>query len=77
MLGQRDQPQQYSDLAIECCLMLRWAYHLPLRQTEGFTRSLIKLMELDIKAPDYTYLSKRSISLEVNRLIETIEPRLI
>ena len=74
MPGQRGRPQQYSDLAIECCLMLRQVYHLPLRQTEGFTRSLIKLMELDIKAPDYTCLSKRSISLEVKRLIETIEP---
>ena len=62
------------DLAIECCLMLRQVYHLPLRQTEDFTRSLIKLMELNIRAPDYTSLSKRSISLELKKLIDTIEP---
>lgn len=72
--GKRGRPKEYSDLAIECCLMLRQVYHLPLRQTEGFTRSLIKLMGLDIKAPDYTCISKRSISLELKKLIETIEP---
>ena len=72
--GQRGRPQEYSNLAIECCLMLRQVYHLPLRQTEGFVRSLIKLMELEIKAPDYTSLSKRSISLELERLIDTVEP---
>ena len=72
--GKCGRPQEYSDLAIECCLMLRQVYHLPLRQTEGFTRSLIKFMELDIRAPDYTSLSKRSISLELKKLIDTIEP---
>jgi len=72
--GKRGRPKEYSDLAIECCLMLRQVYHLPLRQTEGFTRSLIKLMGLDIKAPDYSCISKRSISLELQKLVDTIKP---
>jgi hypothetical protein len=72
--GKRGRPQEYSDLAIECCLMLRQVYHLPLRQTEGFTRSLVSLMDLKITVPDYTCLSKRSISLELKRLVDSITP---
>ena len=72
--GRNGRPQKYSDMAIECCLMLRQVYHLPLRQTEGFLCSIIKLMDLEIKAPDYSCLSKRSISLECQRLIDTVEP---
>lgn len=52
--GKLGRPKVYSDLAIECCLMLRQVYKLPLRQTEGFLRSLIKLMKLEINAPDYS-----------------------
>jgi len=74
MTGERGRPQEYSDIAIECCLMLRQVYSLPLRQTQGLARSLIHLMDVDISAPDYTTLSKRSISLELQRLVDTIEP---
>ena len=34
----------YSDLAITVCLTLGLVYKQPLRQTEGFVRSLVKLM---------------------------------
>ena len=34
-LRQRGGQRRYSDLAIETCLMLRTAYHLGLRQTQG------------------------------------------
>ena len=36
-------------------------------------RSLIQLMELPIKAPDYSLLSKRSIGLELQRLADSVE----
>lgn len=38
----------YSDLAIPVCLTLGMVYKQPLRQTEGFVRSLVKLMGLDL-----------------------------
>ena len=72
--GSRGRPKSYSDAAIESCLMIRQVYHLPLRQTEGLIRSLIRLMDCPITAPDYTTLSKRSLSLELVDLAETIEP---
>lgn len=72
--GERGRPLAYSDVAIECCLLLRQVYHLPLRQTQGLTRSLISLMDLAIHEPDYTTLSKRCVSLTLKRLIDSIEP---
>ena len=35
-------------------------YHLPLRQAEGFLHALFGMMRLDLSAPDYTTLSRRS-----------------
>ena len=34
-------------------------FHLPLRQTEGFLRSLAELLEVDLPIPDHTTLSRR------------------
>jgi hypothetical protein len=72
--GKRVRPQEHSNFAIECCLVLRQVYKLPLRQTQGFLGSLIQLMNLNIKAPDYSNISKRSISLKLQKLISTIKP---
>ncbi len=40
-------------------------FHLPLRQTEGFLDSLLRLRELDLKAPDHTTLSRRNQDVDV------------
>lgn len=61
----RGGQQLYSDLAIETALTLRIVFHLALRQTEGFVGSLLKLMGLDLTAPDHTTLSRRGSKLEV------------
>jgi len=42
--------------------------HLPLRQTEGFLRSLAQLLELDLPIPDHTTLSRRLQKLRDIRL---------
>ena len=47
-------------------LTLRLVFHLPLRQTEGFLDSLLRLMELDLKAPDHTTLSRRNKDVDVS-----------
>ena len=57
--GQRGRPILYSDLAIQCCLTLKMIYHLPLRATQGFVSSLLKLVNLPLIAPDYSLLSIR------------------
>lgn len=63
--GRRGAQPKFSDLAIETALTLRLVLHLPLRQAEGFLRSLFKLMGVDLEAPDHTTLSRRSAALKV------------
>lgn len=63
--GRRGAQPKFSDLAIETVLTLRLIFHLPLRQTEGFLRSLFDLTDLDLEVPDHTTLSRRSRSLEI------------
>ena len=71
--GERGRPQEFSNFATEYCLMLRQVYKLPLRQTQGFLDSLVKLMNLDMSAPDYSNTSRRSVSLKLQNLMKTIE----
>jgi len=39
--------------------------HLPLRQTEGFVRSVLSVMRAGLDAPDHTTLARRSQRLDV------------
>ena len=49
----------YTDIAIEAALTIRTVFHLPLRQTEGFLRSLADLLQVELPIPDHTTLSRR------------------
>ena len=40
-----------ADIAIEAALTIRMVFHLPLRHTEGFLRSLAHLLEVDRRSP--------------------------
>ncbi|WP_298854821.1 IS5 family transposase [uncultured Ruegeria sp.] len=57
----------YSDLAIEICLTMRVVFRLALRQTQGFMRSIAKLMGLDLVVPDFSTLSRRSKRLKITQ----------
>ena len=71
--GRRGGQRRYSDLAIETALTLRLLSHLPLRQAEGFLHALFGMMRLDLSAPDYTTLSRRSQHLR-RRLRSPVPP---
>ena len=43
----------YADMAVEVVLTLRLVFHLALRQVEGFTRSVLRLLGLEIAVPDH------------------------
>ena len=49
----------YADIAIEAALTIRMVFHLPLRQTEGFLRSLSEMLQVKIPVPDHTTVSRR------------------
>jgi len=50
---------------VQTSLMLRTAFKLPLRQTEGLLASVLTLMKLAISAPDHTTVSRRAVKLPV------------
>jgi hypothetical protein len=56
---------KYSDMAIEICLTLRVIFNLALRQTQGFVRSVMKLLKVNLSVPDYSTLSKRAEHLNI------------
>jgi Transposase DDE domain len=58
---------RYSDAAIQTTLMVRTAFRLAFRQTEGLMASVITLMDLTLSAPDHTTMSRRAAGLAVIR----------
>ena len=50
--GKHGRNQTYSDVAIQCCLMIKSLFRLSLRMVTGFVQSLIKLCGLDWTAPN-------------------------
>jgi hypothetical protein len=63
--GLRGAQRKFSDHAIETALTLRLVFKLPLRQAEGFLRSVLSLMGVNLEAPDHTTLSRRSQRLDL------------
>jgi hypothetical protein len=57
----------YSPLAILTALTLSMVFRLALRQTEGLIGSIIRLLGLDLHAPDHTTLSRRATTLDLPR----------
>jgi IS5 family transposase len=73
--GLRGAQRKFSNHAIETALVLRLVFKLPLRQAEGFLRSVLSLMDVDLEAPDHTTLSRRSQHLDVAlNLVPVNEP---
>ncbi|MEO1273428.1 MAG: transposase, partial [Myxococcota bacterium] len=59
--------QKFSNLAIEATLVLGAVFKLPLRQTEGFVRSLMALLNRDLPVPDHTTLARRRHTVRVDQ----------
>jgi hypothetical protein len=70
----RGRPEKYSDIAIQCGLMLKGLLGLTLRSTEGFLKSLMQLMHLELAIPNYTSLCKRQKTLNVELLVRQKRP---
>lgn len=63
--AQRGAQFEYSDLAIEALLALKYLLKLPYRATQGFGQSLFNLLEIELPVPNYTTLSRRAKTLTV------------
>ena len=58
--GKKGRPQEYSDDAILCILLIRTVYHLPLRAAAGLVLSLVSLLGVSLKVPSYTQICRRA-----------------
>ncbi len=62
----RGRRRIYTDAAILSALLLREAYHLPLRSTQGLVASVLRLMQLALPSPHYSTLCRRARALELS-----------
>lgn len=58
-------PFIYPASFIELVLQLGMVFHQALRQTEGFTHSILRLLKLPVVVPDYTTLCRRRLGLSI------------
>lgn len=64
-VGKRGAQNIYSDVAIEALSMIRFRYGLKLRCTQGFAKSIVDLMGLELEVPDYTTICRRFKKLSI------------
>jgi hypothetical protein len=76
LLKNPGRQKQYSDLAIKTIYTLRQVFHLRLRQAEGFTRSIFKLLGKELPTPDYTTVSRRIRTIDVDFINKNIEGKI-
>ncbi|WP_142466887.1 IS5 family transposase [Klebsiella spallanzanii] len=62
----RGRPLHYTDTAITTALMLKSVFHLTLRALQGFIDSVFQMMNVPLRSPDYTSVSKRARTVNVN-----------
>jgi len=56
----------FSTNAIQTCLTMKVLFGMALRQTTGFVKSLLRLIDLDWAVPNFSTLSRRQKTLKVN-----------
>ena len=69
----RGRPEVYSDGAIRCALVVKAVFRIALRALQGFVRSLIATLRLDLITPHYSQFSRRARDLEIP-LRRTLQP---
>lgn len=62
---QRGGQPKYTEIAITSILSLRFVFKLPLRSIEGFAKSMVSLMGVDLEVPDYTTLSTKINTMNI------------
>ena len=62
---QRGRQFDYSEKAIEIMLTIKEVFHLTNRGVEGYVRSLFEMLNIHLRVPDHSTLSKRGRRLRV------------
>lgn len=64
--GNRGASNYYSDIAIETVVVVKSIYKIAGRQAVGFVKSIMTLMNIDLRVPDHSTVSRRLSNLEVD-----------
>ena len=59
------RPDTYSDDAIRCGLLIKAVFRTALRSLQGFIRSIIEILGLDLICPHYSVFSRRAKGLKI------------
>lgn len=62
----RGRQVKYSKIALQTIYTFRQIFNLRLRQAEGFTRSLLRIVGVSLPVPDYTTVSRRIRKLPID-----------
>ena len=62
----RGRQVKYSKVALQTIYTFRQIFNLRLRQAEGFTRSLLRILGVNLSVPDYTTVSRRIRKLSID-----------
>src|SRR5512143_3781365 len=74
--GRRGAPKRYSDVAVQCGLLIRAVFHLPVRAPAGVIRSVIDVLGVELATPHYSTVSRRAAALTVRiGRCATLRPR--
>ena len=63
--GKPGRPDTYSDDAIRCGLMIKAVFRIALRALQGFIKSLITILGLDLTCPYYSVFCRRAKDLRI------------
>ncbi|HEV7738053.1 MAG TPA: transposase, partial [Chlamydiales bacterium] len=63
--GKPGRPDTYSDDAIRCGLMIKAVFRIALRALQGFIKSLITILGLDLTCPHYSVFCRRAKDLRI------------
>ena len=63
--GHRGRPKKYSNTAVLTILVLKQAYRLTLRNTQGFMESLFQLLGINLEIPSYTQICRRQGEIQL------------
>jgi hypothetical protein len=63
--GKPGRPNTYSDAVIRCGLAVKAVFRLTLRFLQGFFKSIIALLKLDLKSPHYSTFCDRAKGLQI------------
>ena len=64
--GKKGASNYYSDIAIETVVVIKSIYQMAGRQAVGFVKSLMALMQVNLRVPDHSTVSRRLSKLVVN-----------